>query len=69
MTTHTVGEYTKASSTMEFAHFTHPNNINETIISFKNKALILNREFWDLLSLNAPIERIEPISNIRKMYA
>lgn len=39
----------------------NPNNSNEIIVYYNDIAMVVSKRAWNLLSINAPIERIESV--------
>lgn len=39
----------------------NPNNSNEIIVYYNDIAMVVSKRAWNLLTINAPIERIESV--------
>lgn len=64
----TVRNITGAKTTMSFAHFINPSNTDEVIIDFNGIALVVSKKAWNMISLDATIDRVEDMSEIRQQF-
>lgn len=64
----TIRNITGAKTTMSFAHFINPNNPDEVIVDFNNIALVVSKRAWNMVSLDAVVERAEDMADIRSQF-
>lgn len=61
-----VKELTGARCTLELSRFINPSNPNEVIIHHKNIAIVVDREVWNMTSLQAKAKEIKSFSEVRE---
>ena len=59
----TVATATHAPNTSAIIRTINPSNTDEVLISYNGYILAVNKRAWNLLSLNAPVERIISMSD------
>lgn len=59
----TVATATHAPNTSTIIRTVNPSNTDEILISHNGYVLAVNKRAWNLLSLNAPVERIISMSD------
>lgn len=59
----TVATATHAPNTSAIIRTINPSNTDEVLISYDGYILAVNKRAWNLLSLNAPVERIISMSD------
>ena len=59
----TVATATHAPNTSAIIRTINPSNADEVLISYDGYILAVNKRAWNLLSLNAPVERIISMSD------
>ena len=55
----TVSTITGAVKSTALKRTVNPQNSDEVIIYYNDVAIVVNKRAWNMLSVNAPIERIE----------
>lgn len=61
----TIKSITGEHCTLQLARFINPLNENEVIIHYKDFALVVNKRLWNLLSVNAKVQRIESFEEFK----
>ena len=59
MATATVSFITGAEKSTALKRTVNPQNSDEVIVYYNDIAIVVNKRAWNMLSINAPIERIE----------
>lgn len=54
-----VSTITGAVKSTTLKRIVNPRNDNEVIVYYNDIAIVVNKRAWNMLSINAPIERIE----------
>ena len=58
---HTVSFITGKEKSTVLKRTINPSNPDEIIVYYNDIAIVVNKRAWNLLSINAPIERIESV--------
>ena len=61
----TVKSITGEQCTLHLARFINPNNEDEVIVHYKDFALVVNKRLWNLLSVNAKVQKIESFDEFK----
>lgn len=56
---HTVSTITGAEKSINLKRTVNPSNPDEVIVYYGDIAIVVSKRAWNMLSVNAPIERIE----------
>ena len=59
----TVATLTGAEKSTSLKRTVNPSNNNELFIIYNDYKIVVNKRAWNMLTINAPIERIESASN------
>lgn len=62
----TVRELTGARCTLELSRFINPNNPNEIIIHHRNLAIVVDRDVWNMATLQAKALSVKSFAEIRE---
>lgn len=61
----TIKSITGEHCTLQLARFINPLNEDEVIVHYKDFALVVNKRLWNLLSVNAKVQRIESFEEFK----
>ena len=59
----TVATLTGAEKSTSLKRTVNPRNDNELFIIYNDYKIVVNKRAWNMLTINAPIERIESANN------
>ena len=59
----TVSTITGAEKSTSLKRTVNPSNDNELFIIYNDYKIVVNKRAWNMLTINAPIERIESANN------
>ena len=60
---HTISTITGAVKSTALKRTVNPTNDAELFIIYNDYKIVVNKRAWNMLTINAPIERIESVSN------
>lgn len=59
----TVSTITGAEKSTSLKRTVNPSNDNELFIIYNDYKIVVNKRAWNMLTINAPVERIESANN------